>query len=120
MNLRRLAVDMWGCGESIEDEHRLMQALLDGISTSGATVLSTAKAEYCPHGLTLVCFLAESHAILTTWPEKAFATLDVLACGDIRIGDIELAVVRCLSPARVQEKNVVLENSHLRGGGAST
>jgi len=102
MNLRRLALELIGCNENIRDEQCLMRALAAGVASSGATLLSTARAEYCPHGLTLVCFLAESHVILTTWPEYGLAVLDLLACGNIRFDEIDRALHECLTPVHSQ------------------
>ena len=35
----------------------------------GATVVGESTVRYVPHGLTIAVFLAESHIVLTTWPE---------------------------------------------------
>lgn len=50
------------------------------LRSAGATVVSTLSHVFPGIGLTCVLILAESHAVLHTWPETATATIDIFSC----------------------------------------
>lgn len=56
--------------------------LTDAAVRSGATVLASHHHRFEPHGVSALCFLAESHISIHTWPELGRATADVYTCGD--------------------------------------
>ncbi|NMC05941.1 MAG: adenosylmethionine decarboxylase [Candidatus Lokiarchaeota archaeon] len=37
--------------------------------------------QFQPEGITIVAILADSHAVLHTWPEEAFIIADIFTCG---------------------------------------
>ena len=50
---------------------------------AGATVLSVDLHSFTPNeGVTGVAVLAESHISIHTWPEHAYAAIDVFMCGE--------------------------------------
>ena len=53
-----------------------------GAQAVGATEVGRAECRYVPHGVTTVLFLAESHILVSTWPEHKSALVDVLLCND--------------------------------------
>ena len=53
-----------------------------GARAVGATEVGRAECRYVPHGVTAVLFLAESHILVSTWPEHKSALVDVLLCND--------------------------------------
>jgi len=52
----------------------------EGCDSSGATVRQVCEERFLPHGLTIVLILAESHFVVSTWPEHASCTVDVSVC----------------------------------------
>ncbi|MGH3814126.1 MAG: S-adenosylmethionine decarboxylase family protein, partial [Pseudonocardiaceae bacterium] len=46
----------------------------------GATVLGELSVLFQPHGITCVLVLAESHLIVSTWPEHQLAHIDLFTC----------------------------------------
>ena len=80
MNLIHLVAELYGCGPALDDEPKLIAVLEESAAAVGAIVVERARVRYAPHGLTVAMFLAESHAIVTTWPEHRLALLDVLLC----------------------------------------
>ena len=49
---------------------------------AGATMLSSHKHFYSPHGVSAVVIIAESNLCIHTWPEYGYAAADFFTCGD--------------------------------------
>lgn len=47
---------------------------------AGATVVGTLAHEFAGGGLTSVLILAESHAVLHSWPETGLVNIDIFSC----------------------------------------
>ena len=80
MHLPQMLAEFYRCGREIEDERLLMAAAEAAAARIGATVISRSAVTYQPHGATVGVFLAESHIILTTWPEFRLLLVDSLLC----------------------------------------
>ncbi len=80
MRIRQVLADMRNCGTAIEDEVRLLEAGIAAAKSVGATIIGEHAQRYVPHGITLILFLAESHIMLTTWPEHRMVLADILLC----------------------------------------
>lgn len=50
------------------------------LERAGATVVSTLSHGFPGAGLTCVLILAESHAVIHTWPETATVNVDIFSC----------------------------------------
>ena len=44
--------------------------------------MQSASHQFTPHGVTAVLIVGASHLSVHTWPEFAFATLDLVVCTD--------------------------------------
>ena len=75
-----LLVDAFECSGPLNDLERIRQAMHAGAEAVEATVVGQAECRYVPHGVTAVLFLAESHILVSTWPEHRTALIDVLLC----------------------------------------
>lgn len=80
--------DCWGCRpEALLSADELADALVAAAETAGATMLEVRTHRFGPlsgdaaGGLTVFAVLAESHASVHTYPEFAFAAVDVFTCG---------------------------------------
>lgn len=80
MIMRQLVAELFDCNAGIEDIDALLETAKRAAERAGATTIGEAHAEYQPHGLTAIVFLAESHILLTTWPEINLLLVDVLLC----------------------------------------
>ena len=78
----QLVIDCKQCRGPLEDTKALERMLIEAAERVGATVLSTARCDYVPHGVTLIAFLAESHLLISTWPETDFAVCEIMLCND--------------------------------------
>ena len=82
MKLSELIVEAYGCAGVLNDGPALCEALRQGADDVGATVVREAAHAYAPHGVTAMIFLAESHLLITTWPESGYAVAEVFLCND--------------------------------------
>ena len=77
-----LIVDLWHAS-SLDDVDVVEAALRGAVAAAGATLLKIDLHCFTPNGgITGVAVLAESHISIHTWPECAFAAVDVFMCGD--------------------------------------
>lgn len=58
----------------------LITAMRTTADRLGATVLGELAVPFQPHGLTCVLVLAESHLVVSTWPEHHLAHVDLFTC----------------------------------------
>ena len=77
-----LLVEFWGAGR-LSDIDIVQRSLVGAAEAAGATVLHSYFHPFGPElGVSGVVVLAESHISIHTWPEKAYAAIDVFMCGD--------------------------------------
>lgn len=77
-----LVVDIWEAYHLDEIEH-IRQTMLEAVDAAGATLLHLHLHHFTPNsGVSGVAVLAESHISIHTWPEHAYAALDIFMCGD--------------------------------------
>jgi spermidine synthase len=80
---RQLLVDLYGCErERLNDEAYVRQQLLAAAVQAGATVIESHFHSFSPCGVTGTVSIQESHLSIHTWPEHAYAALDIFTCGD--------------------------------------
>ncbi len=93
MDVDQVAYDLYGCEGPLDDVEALEHALEQAARAVGATVVARAQARFQPHGVTVVLVLAESHALIATWPEHRFAIVDVFLCNPAMDVEAALTVV---------------------------
>ncbi len=77
-----LLLEFWEAS-LLSNETAIEQALIRAAEAAGATVLDVRLHKFSPSGgVTGVLLLAESHISIHTWPERAYAAIDVFMCGD--------------------------------------
>lgn len=75
------SVDFTGCTEMPEwDSGEVAVAFAGALERAGATVVHRVAHEFPGKGLTCVLILAESHAVLHTWPETGTVNIDIFSC----------------------------------------
>lgn len=55
-------------------------AFVGALEHAGASVVQTLSHNFPGAGLTCVLILAESHAVLHTWPETGTVNIDIFSC----------------------------------------
>jgi S-adenosylmethionine decarboxylase len=75
------SVDLKGCTAIAALSPDLVAAaFVDALRAAGATVVQSLSHNFPGAGLTCVLILAESHAVLHTWPETATVNIDIFSC----------------------------------------
>ena len=82
MKITQLIIEAYGCTGPLDDGPRLCEALRAGADGVKATIVKEAVHAYAPHGITAIIFLAESHLMVTTWPEHGYAVAEIFLCND--------------------------------------
>lgn len=58
----------------------LTAAFAEALTSAGATIVQAISHNFPGTGLTSVLILAESHAVLHTWPETGTVNIDIFSC----------------------------------------
>jgi S-adenosylmethionine decarboxylase len=75
------AVDFSGCVHLADLSPETITAdFVLALKSAGATIVETLPHHFPGAGLTCVLILAESHAVLHTWPETGTINLDIFSC----------------------------------------
>lgn len=72
--------DVTSCRIPDPDLAELIEAMRKTVARLGCTVLGELPVVYQPHGATCVLVLAESHLVVSTWPEHQLAHIDLFTC----------------------------------------
>ena len=108
MRIRHLLVDAHGCAGALDDPDLLLELLRKGAAAVGAHEQGTCDVRFVPHGATVVLVLAESHMLLSTWPEHRLALVEVLLCNPSMDPHVAWQEVEAfLQPQRVELREVV-------------
>ena len=77
-----LLVEFWTCNrEKINDSDYLERIMSQAAEIAGAIVLKTLFKKFEPHGVSGVIMISSSHITIHTWPEYAYAAVDIFTCG---------------------------------------
>ncbi len=80
---RHLLIELKHCNTDLLDNlEYLKECLHTAAVRCGATVVGDSFYHFSPHGVSGVVNIAESHISIHTWPECAYAAVDVFTCGD--------------------------------------
>ena len=73
--------ELHDCDRSILDDPRdLSLVLREAAQAAGCTVIGHRFHQFSPQGVTGVVLLKESHIAVHTWPEHAYAAIDLFTC----------------------------------------
>ncbi len=80
---RHLLIEYYECDVGIlNDVARIEEAMTEAAHRTGATIVDSIFHLFNPHGISGVVVIAESHMAIHTWPEYAFAAVDLFSCGE--------------------------------------
>jgi S-adenosylmethionine decarboxylase proenzyme len=75
------SVDLGGCtAVAALSPERISAAFVEALEGAGATVVHAVSHNFPGAGLTCILILAESHAVLHTWPETGTVNIDIFSC----------------------------------------
>lgn len=73
--------DLNGCSAlSTMTPEALSAVFVDALERAGATIVGKVSHGFADSGMTCMLILAESHAVLHTWPETGTVNIDVFSC----------------------------------------
>jgi S-adenosylmethionine decarboxylase len=99
---RHMMASYVGCdSQALRDFDRLEDAMRQAVQASGATLLTSARHVFPPHGLTIVMLLSESHASIHTYPEHNSCFVDLFTCGlECQAEEFDAVMRSYLRPAK--------------------
>ncbi len=73
--------ELYDCNvETLKDEQRLREIVTNAARVGNMTLLDV-RSWKIGEGVSVMAIVLESHITIHTWPEYAFATVDVYSCG---------------------------------------
>ena len=110
---RHLLLELRECNVAVLDDLVYLEnALVSAAKESGATVIGQSFHQFAPQGVSGVVLIAESHLSLHTWPEHAYAAVDIFTCGTtVKIEVAADALIRRLGskdPSMLEVKRGIL------------
>ncbi len=107
MKIRHLLIDAHDCEGPLDDAEELLELLRRAARSVGAHEYGSTRARYVPHGITTVLILAESHMILSTWPEHRLCLVEILLCNEDMDPQVAWETVReQLQPGSITERTI--------------
>jgi S-adenosylmethionine decarboxylase len=118
MNVRTppalFSVDLSGCtGFADRPAEDVLAVFAAALRRAGATVVQEVCHQFPETGLTCVLILAESHAVLHTWPETGTMNIDIFSCST-RLRSLEAIdeLRRCFSAQHVTVQEIPRADGH--------
>lgn len=109
---RHMTIEYYECAVKVlKEKDTTAQVLLIAAKESGATIVDTSFHQFSPQGVSGVVVIAESHFTVHTWPEHAYAAVDIFTCGDTI--DFETAIASM--KASFDSKKVIVSSDRNRG-----
>lgn len=112
-----LLVELRECNpEILKDLKRVKNVMVSAAKEAKATIVDISFHEFNPFGISGMVVIAESHLSIHTWPEYAYAAVDIFTCGDIIKPEVAAAFLikefESKSPSVVEMKRGILSFSN--------
>ena len=79
---QHLIVELYGCDKkALSSVDRVQAIMIAAARAARVTVIDSIFHHFKPHGVSGVIVIAESHFAIHTWPEHAYASVDLFTCG---------------------------------------
>ena len=83
-------IEGYHCDAKLLSDPIAMETILQkAAEIMGATIVTSTFHHFSPLGVSGVVVIQESHLTIHTWPEYAYAAIDIFTCGEI---DMEAGV----------------------------
>lgn len=81
---RHWLIELKECEVATLREVKNVAKIMEGaVAASGATQVESRFHQFNPYGVSGVIIIMESHFTIHTWPEYAYAAVDIFTCGDL-------------------------------------
>ncbi|AQS58898.1 adenosylmethionine decarboxylase [Desulforamulus ferrireducens] len=79
----QLLAEIWECDENkLNDIKYIQEMMIKAAKKANANIREVAFHHFDPQGVSGVVVIAESHLTIHTWPELAYAAVDIFTCGE--------------------------------------
>ncbi|MFV9691486.1 MAG: S-adenosylmethionine decarboxylase [Desulfobacteria bacterium] len=75
--ITQLNIDCYECKGDLNDKEAIVRMAENAATDVGATVLGKGSVSYPGRGITAVIFLAESHILVSTYPEYRYTIVEI-------------------------------------------
>ena len=81
---RHLLLELFDCdADAINNLNFVREVMVEAAKRAQATIVDVVIHAFNPYGISGAVIIAESHLAIHTWPEYAYAAVDVFSCGDV-------------------------------------
>ena len=101
--------------ELIKDGKKLEKLLIDALNQEKFNIVDVKSYLFNPHGYTVISVLAESHAIIHTYPEYESVDIDIYSCRGPEGGRTAYEYIKKeLAPSSVScsERKVIIDEKY--------
>lgn len=111
-----LLVELRDCNpEILRNLSKVKNGMVSAAKEAGATIVDVSFHEFNPFGISGMVIIAESHLSIHTWPEHAYAAVDIFTCGNIIKPEVAATFLigqfESKSPSIVELKRGILSSS---------
>lgn len=79
----QLLAEIWECDENkLNDIKYIQEMMISAARKADAEIREVAFHRFEPQGVSGVVVISESHLTIHTWPELAYAAVDIFTCGE--------------------------------------
>ena len=97
--------------QQINDLLNLKKSMINGIISSGATILSSTEKVFNNNGFTIVFLLSESHCSIHTYPENNSLFTDLFTCGNkCDYKNYEKIMIEYLKPKKIKSEVIIRDD----------
>jgi len=112
-----LLVELRECNpDIIKSLEKVRNALVSAAKEAKATIVNVSFHEFNPFGISGVVVIAESHLTIHTWPEYAYAAIDIFTCGEVIKPEVAASYLieqfECKNPSIVEMKRGILSHAN--------
>ncbi len=80
---KHILAEFYECDTAAINDVRIVEeTLLGAAKVASATVIGSSFHLFEPHGVSGVVVISESHLAIHSWPEYAYAAVDIFTCGE--------------------------------------
>jgi len=103
-----ILLDCFDCDpDMLQDQDFLRKVLEETAVENHLTILNGVFHRFQPHGVSGVLLISESHISIHTWPEHAYAAVDVFSCRPgISPAEVKASLERRLRPGRIRVRSI--------------
>ncbi len=98
-------IEGYHCDARLLSDPKAMETILKKTAEiMGATIVTSTFHHFSPLGVSGVVVIQESHLTIHTWPEYAYAAVDIFTCGEI---DMEAGVTYLKKALAAEELKII-------------